>query len=148
MIGSKEIDMISKADIYDTYKDLYLNKEEREEKLLQAIHSATGLKAWVGAKKGDGKAITLITKENAIKKTLGKRFAIPLFFNFFRHPVYHYGLKEELIVRFEVNFSENVILCSRNTTATYKLSLEYDAIFDERYAATIVELYTGTKSIP
>ena len=53
-----------------------------------------------------------------------------------------------MIVRFEVNFSENVILCSRNTTATYKLSLEYDAIFDERYAATIVELYTGTKSIP
>ena len=40
MIGSNEIDMISKADIYDTYKDLYLNEEEPEEKLLQAIHSA------------------------------------------------------------------------------------------------------------
>ena len=47
--------------------------------------------------------------------------------------------------------SEKVILCTRDTTATYKLSdisLEYDAIFDELYATTIGELYAGTTSIP
>ena len=34
MFGSKAIDTIKKSNIYDTYKDLYLSKKEREEKLL------------------------------------------------------------------------------------------------------------------
>ena len=33
MLGSKEIDRINQSYIYDTYKDLYLSKKEREEKL-------------------------------------------------------------------------------------------------------------------
>ena len=37
ILGSKEIDTINTSDIYDTYKDLYLSKKEREEKLLQGI---------------------------------------------------------------------------------------------------------------
>ena len=55
---------------------------------------------------------------------------------FFKHPVYPYGLKEDLTVRLELNSSEKVILCTGDTSATYKLSdvsLEYDAIFDEPY---------------
>ena len=51
MLVSKEIDTINNSDIYDTYKDLYLSKKEREKKLRQGIHSANGLKARVGAKK-------------------------------------------------------------------------------------------------
>ena len=51
MLGSTDIDTINKSDIYDTYKDLYLSEKEREEKLLQGIQSANGLKARVGAKK-------------------------------------------------------------------------------------------------
>ena len=50
--------------------------------------------------------------------------------------VYPYGLKEYLIVRLELYFSEKVILLSGDTAATYKLSdlsLEYDTIFDEPY---------------
>ena len=53
MIGSKDIDTISNLNVYDTYNDLYLSETEREEKLLQGIQSANGLKAWVGAKKSD-----------------------------------------------------------------------------------------------
>ena len=30
MLGSKDIEIIDNSDIYDTYKDLYLSKEERE----------------------------------------------------------------------------------------------------------------------
>ena len=30
MLGSKEIDTLNNPDIYDTYKDLYLSKKERE----------------------------------------------------------------------------------------------------------------------
>ena len=46
---------------------------------------------------------------------------------------------------------KRVVLCTGDTSATYKLSdilLEYDAIFDEPYATTIGEMYTGTTSIP
>ena len=151
MLGSKDIDTINNSDIYDTYKDLYLSEKEPEEKLLQGIQSANGLKARVGAKKSDGTALTVTTQENAIKKTFDKRFATPLDFDFFKHPVYPYGLKEDLIVRLELNSSKNVILCTGDTNATYKLfdiSLKYDAIFDEPYATSKGEMYTGTTLIP
>ena len=61
-----------------------------------------------------------------------------------------HSLKEDLIVRLEFNSSEKVISCIGDTSATYKLSdisLEYDAIFDEPYATTIDEMYTGTTMI-
>ena len=65
--------------------------------------------------------------------------------------MYPYGLKEDLIVRLELNSSEKVILCTGDTSATYKLSdisLEYDAIFDKPCDTSIGEMYTGTTSIP
>ena len=86
MLGSKKIDTIDNSDIYDTYKHLYLSEKEREEKLLQGIQPANGLKARLGAKKADGTALTIKTQENTKKKTFDKRFAIPLYFNFFKHP--------------------------------------------------------------
>ena len=51
VLVSIEIDTISNSDIYDTYKNLYLSKKERKEKLLQGIQPPSGLKARVGAKK-------------------------------------------------------------------------------------------------
>ena len=74
ILGSKEIDTINNLDIYDTYKDLYLSKKEREERLIQGIRSVNGLKAWLGAKKADGTALAVTDQENAVKKTLDKRF--------------------------------------------------------------------------
>ena len=73
MFGSKDIDTINNPDIYDTYKDLYLNEKEREEKLLQGIQLVNGLKARVGAKKAGGTALIVATQKNAIKKTFDKR---------------------------------------------------------------------------
>ena len=70
MLGSKGIDTINNSDIYDTYKDLYLSEKECEEKLLQGIQWANGLKARVNAKKKtDGTSLTVTTQENAIRKT-------------------------------------------------------------------------------
>ena len=105
----------------------------------------------MGTRKSDGTALVLTTQENTIKKTFDKRFAIPLDFDFFKHQLYPYGLREDLIVRLKLNSSEKVILWTGDTNATYKLSdilLEYDAIFDEPNATSIVEMYTGTTSIP
>ena len=94
--------------------------------------------------------MSITTQENAIKKTFDKKFSVPLDFDLFKHPVYPYGLKEDLIVRLESNSSEKVILCTGDTAATCKpsdISLEYDAIFDEPYATTVGEMYTGTTLI-
>ena len=115
--------------------------------MLQGIQSANGLKARSGAKKSDGTALKVTTKQNAIKKTFGKSFAIPFDFDFFKHPVYPYELKEDLIVTLELYSSKKVILCSGDSAATYKLSDISLAISDEPYATTIDELYAGTKSI-
>ena len=87
----------------------------------------------------------------AVKKTFDKSFVILLDFDFFKNPVYPYGLKEDFIVRPELNSSEEVILCTEDTSATYKLSdisLEYDVIFEEPYATTIGLMYTGLTSVP
>ena len=54
----------------------------------------------------------MTTQENAIKQTFDKRFAIPLDFDSFRHPIYSYGLKERLMVRLELNSAEKIILCT------------------------------------
>ena len=62
--------------------------------------------------------------------TFGKRFVIPLDFNFFLYILKN--LKKDLIERPELSSSEKVILYSGDTVATYKLSdisIEYDGIF-------------------
>ena len=51
MLGSKDIDTTNNSDIYETHNDLYLSEKEHEEKLLQRIQPANGLKARVGAKR-------------------------------------------------------------------------------------------------
>ena len=109
LLGSKEIDTTNNSDIYDTCKDLYLSKKNREERLLQRIQPANGLKARLDATNADGASLTVTTQENAIKKTFDKRFAILLGFDFFKHPAYPYGLKEDLIVGLESNSSEKFI---------------------------------------
>ena len=150
MLGSKKIDTVNQSYIYNTYKDLYLSKQEREEKLLQGIHSAAGLKARVGATKADGTALTLTKEQNAVKKTVSNRFSIPLDFDFFKHPTYPYGLRKDLIARLELNSAEKIQSANGDTAATYKISdiaLEYDAIFDLDYAAMFENLYSET-SIP
>ena len=86
----------------------------------------------MGAKKSNGTALTLTTQENVMKKTCDKRFAILLDFDFFKHPVYPYDLKEDLIITIELNSAKEVILRTGDTNAIYKISditLEYDAFF-------------------
>ena len=51
----------------------------------------------------------------------------------------------------ELNSEKEVILCTGDTNAIYKISdinLEYDGIFDISYATSIREIYSGRTSIP
>ena len=89
----------------------------------------------------------MTTQENSIKRTFDKRFTIPLDFDFFKHPVYPYGLKECLFIRIELNSAKDVLLW--DTKAIYKIPdifLENDAIFDNLYATGIGKMYIGTMS--
>ena len=70
MLGSTCIDVIDNTDIYDTCKDLYLTEKEREEKLLQGIQPANGLKVWFGVTKADGTALTVTAQKTRLKKLL------------------------------------------------------------------------------
>ena len=81
MLGSKDIDTINNSDIYNTNKNLYLCKKEREKKLLQGIQSNNGLKERVGKKMVDDTVLAAVTQANTITKTFDKRFAILLDFD-------------------------------------------------------------------
>ena len=85
MLCSKEIDTINNSDVYHFCKDLCLSEKPWEDKQFWAIQWTNGLRFG--------------QTENAIKFTLGKMFAIPLDFDFFKHSVYPHGLKEDLIVK-------------------------------------------------
>ena len=91
-------------------------------------------------KKSDRTDLTLSTAENAVKKTLGNRFMIPLDFEYFKQPVSPYYLHEDLIVTIELNKPEKVMLCSDNDKAKYTISdiaLEYDVIIDTEYTGKV-----------
>lgn len=51
ILGSKEIDTINNAYIFDIYQELCFSEKELEEKLHQVIQSKNSLNAWAGAKK-------------------------------------------------------------------------------------------------
>ena len=57
------------------------------------LGSKNVFKAWVGAKKADGMTITVTTQENVLKNVFVERFAIPLDFDFFKHPICPYRFK-------------------------------------------------------
>ena len=78
---------------------------------------ANGLKFQVSAERAEGTATAVATQKIAVKKSFSKRLAIPLDFDFFKHLVYPYGLKEDLIVRLKLNSSEKMILCGRDNTS-------------------------------
>ena len=68
-----------------------------------------------------------------------------------KHPVYPYGLKEDLIIMIELNSAKEVILFTGDTIGIYKISditLEYDAIFDDPYATSIGKAYIRENLIP
>ena len=79
----------------------------------------------------------MTTQKNVIKKTYDKRFAIPLDFDFFKHPVYPYG--------HQCNIQDTN---AGDTNAIYKIIFDYDAIFNDPYVISIREMYIKEMSIP
>ena len=65
--------------------------------------------------------------------------------NFFFHPAFPYGLKEDLIVRLKLNSSIKMVLPSGDTAETCKFSNIFlkNAIFVKHYSTVTTELYAG-----
>ena len=59
LLGGKTINILNISNEYDTYKDLYMTSNERQDALLQGIQSEIGLKARLGATKVGDTALTL-----------------------------------------------------------------------------------------
>ena len=88
ILSSNQSDTINDSDIYDTYKNLYLEEKECEENLPECMQSANGLKALVGANKVADTKIKASIRENTTKTIFDERLAIPSFFDIFEHLVY------------------------------------------------------------
>ena len=135
-LGSTELELIKNCDIFDTYKDLYLTKNQCKNRYFQGIQPENELTARVGAKKSDRTDLTFSTAENAVKKTLGKRFSIWFDSEYFTQPVSSYYLHEQPFVTIKMNKFKKVMLCSDDALGTYTISdlaLEYDAIINASY---------------
>ena len=146
LIGATTLEVISYPNEYDTYKDLYMTSNEREDALLQGIQNETGLKARLGATKVGDTSLTLNAEEKAIKETLGNKFCMPLDFGIFKQPVYPYGLKEPLRVKLVFNSASNIILATGDKDAKYTITnicLEFDKIIDVDYAAKMGYRYNS-----
>ena len=74
-IGGKTFEVRNNYYKYDTYKDLYMTSNEREDALLPGIQSETGLRARLGATKVGDTTLTLSAEEKAVKKTLGNEIS-------------------------------------------------------------------------
>ena len=143
-LDPKDIDIIYNSDVYNTYKDHYLSKEEELQKLLEGILSANGLQAQVGVNKADGTAVTFMAEENAINKALSNRFSVTFEFNFFSYLLYPYGLREDLFLWLELNTPETLLLCTGETVATYKLqdiSLKCCDIFYANFPSILSNMF-------
>lgn len=97
----RKIYKINNLNCYDIYKDIYLREKECEENPLQGIQLTVSLKAEARAKMADGREIKLRAEENSVKKTLGKRSAIPLHYDVFKNLVYPCGLEKDSKICFK-----------------------------------------------
>ena len=69
-------------------------------------------------------------------ESTGKRFTIPLEFEFFKQPACPYFFHKDLTVTIELNKPKKAMLWSGDTGATYTISniaLEYDGIINAVY---------------
>lgn len=139
-------------DEYDeimTYMDLWLSKKEKARRVFQGIQTEEGLKHRVKSNGANGDA-----GEQAIGKTLGKRFRIP--FDFFELlndviPFSQYHLREKLQFELTFNDAKSIIIGSTDVLAASNdrdydylandIKLEYDIITDEFLSQSVMAKY-------
>jgi len=150
--GEKAIDVVRCSDFY-LYKDLWLRKKERDERILQGIQDELGLKYRIDAKKtpAGGELDNVTEGHKALKKAYGNTFIIPLDDELFKDngPLFPGGLMNEMAVELKLA-SASQVLISTDKSATYELTsihLEWDAIIDPSLSTEVANSYREGRGV-
>lgn len=132
---------------YKLYRDLWLTKGERKERILQGIQDVTSLKYRIGAKKdAAGAALTGVSDNaKAIKTVYENLFYIPLDDELFTDvtPFSPIGLNDNVTIRLEFAEARDVVKSS-DQDASYEIQdmhLEWDSIIDRGLTSEIESMY-------
>ena len=147
LLGGETLQDTKRYDLFTTYHDLFLCKEERTKRIRQGISGSNMRKLRTGA----GDADTASASQVALGKIYEKRYHIPI-----NHPILNdhgvfrpRSLRETLM--FEITLAPiiDIVVFSDTTKApTYKLSnleLEYTSISSDYLAQEAAAAYTSGK---
>ena len=139
-IGGEIVYDLSNYNIFMKYKDLWLTKEQRENRIFQGIQSSKLRKVRSGIE------VTDSTNEKLLYTIFGKKYKIPLDLEILTQhaPLYTYALHSDIII--EITFVDEAypIVSSKKDDINYQLNnicLEYDTIENEMLANTVESLY-------
>ena len=147
LLGGETLQDTKRYDLFSTYHDLFLQKEERTKRLRQGISEPNMRKLRTGA----GDADTASATQVALGKIYDKRYHIPI-----NHPILDdhgvfrpRSLKETLM--FEITLApvlDIVVSSDVSTAPTYKLTnleLEYTSISSDYLAREAAAAYNSGK---
>ena len=148
--GAETILQMDNYNLYNTFKDLWLTKEKRDNMVFQGIQSKN-----LGMLRS-GVATADIVGETADEKTLktvfGNKYKIPLDFELLttQAPVYKFPIQEDIIFELTLAPKEDIIVTSTTKDMNFELKnicLEYDTISNETIARQLVNNYNAGFSL-
>ena len=148
-LGGKDVETLDTAGEYNIHADLYMDKHDNKNALLQGIQDPDGLRAQIGSKTSDGTAFA--AEQKALAATLSNRFTIPLDFEVLNVVTHPFSLAVDMVVRITLAPASKVLLATGEPDATYKLTdicLEFDKIIDMELASSIRQNYEVGYDIP
>lgn len=139
--GTKSLLNIMNFNILQTYKDLWLTTNQRQNLIRKGIQSLNLSKIRSGAKSG-----TSNSNDSRLNRIFGTRYEIPLDCSFLtdQHPFYPYIYKEDIEIDIYFNKPSFVInSTSSSAEPDYSLSnicFEFDTIYEPHLANQIIQL--------
>ena len=148
--GAETILQVDNYNLYNTFKDLWLTKEKRDNMVFQGIQPKNLAMLRSGVATAD------IVGETADEKTLntifGNKYKIPLDFELLttHAPVYKFPIQEDIIFELKLAPKEDIIVTATTAKMNYELKnicLEYDTISNETIARQLVNNYNAGFSL-
>jgi len=141
-IGGEIVFDLNNYNMFMTYKDLWMNKNQRQNMIYQGIGGTNIRKLRSDAKD----AVKTNVNENTLKDTYGTRYMIPLDIEILtcHSPLYNYALYSDIILEITLADKKDVILSSNVEGWGYTLSnicLEYDTIENEMLSRSVEQIY-------
>jgi hypothetical protein len=140
--GTEKILVVSRYDLYNTFKDLWLTKEERDDKVFEGVQSENLRKLRSGLTVAGASA-----SHNALNKVFSKKYKIPLDFeSLTTHAPFYKFPREDIIFELTLARKENIIVTNTTANMNYKLEnicLEYNTVTSETLARQMQNNYNA-----